>query len=251
MSSTSSGQVNNEVYHHLGERWYSAKDDPIALLRAESRARNPWIIAELQKAFPHSSPKILDMGCGGGFLANNLAQAGFAVTGLDASEESLNIAKNYDATGQVNYQQGDANQLPFAANSFAAVCAMDFLEHVENPANIVAEAARVLQPNGLFFFHTFNRNLFSWLIGIKGVEIFVKNTPPNLHLYRHFIKPRELQKFCEQSGLQVKEMRGLAPDLFRPAFWQMLITGFVDDSFAFKFTGSQIMGYCGVAVKSS
>ncbi len=242
-------QVNNEVYHHLGERWYTAQDDPIALLRAESRARNPWIIAEVQKAFPHSSLQILDMGCGGGFLANDLARAGFDVTGLDASEESLIIARNYDSTRQVNYQNGDANHLPFGDHRFAAVCAMDFLEHVESPANIVAEAARVLQPNGLFFFHTFNRNLFSWLIGIKGVEWFVKNTPPNLHLYQHFIKPNELRKFCEQSGLQVIEMRGLAPDFMRTAFWKMLTRGVVDDSFAFKFTRSLIMGYCGVAVK--
>ncbi len=244
-----SDQVNNDIYHELGERWYHAKDDPVALLRAEARARNPWVIAEIQTAF--LTAKVLDIGCGAGFLANELAQQGIAVTGFDASEESLEVARRYDVTGRVRYQYGDANHLPFADKSFDVACALDFLEHVEDPARIVAEAARVLKPGGLFFFHTFNRNFVAWLIGIKGVEWFVKNTPRNLHLYRYFIKPSELTAMCEQSGMQVVTMRGLDPVIAQRAFWKMVVTGTVDDDFQFKFTHSKLIGYTGLAKKQA
>ena len=245
---TSPDQVNNDIYHQLGERWYHAKDDPVALLRAESRARNPWVAAEIQRVFPRA--KVLDIGCGAGLLANELARQGMEVTGLDASEASLEVARRYDATGRVQYQHGDANHLPFADASFEVACAMDFLEHVDDPAHIVAEAARVLRPGGLFFFHTFNRNFVSWLFGIKGVEWFVRNTPRNLHLYRYFIKPTELRAMCERSGMTVTTMRGLGPVVAQPAFWKMVATGIVDDEFRFAFTKSTVMAYLGVAQKN-
>jgi 2-polyprenyl-6-hydroxyphenyl methylase/3-demethylubiquinone-9 3-methyltransferase len=95
---TKTGQVDNAIYHQLGDRWYTAQDDPVALLRAESRARNPWIASNIRRAFPSGEVKVLDIGCGGGFLSNYLANAGFTVTGLDASAESLVIARRYDAT---------------------------------------------------------------------------------------------------------------------------------------------------------
>ena len=244
-----SQQVNNDIYNELGERWYHAKDDPVALLRAEARARNPWVIAEIQAAFGNAS--VLDIGCGAGLLANELARQGIAVTGFDASEESLAIARRYDVTGRVRYQYGDANHLPFADESFDVACALDFLEHVEDPAHIVAEAARVLKPGGLFFFHTFNRNWISWLFGIKGVEWFVKNTPRNLHSYRYFIKPSELAVMCEQNSLKVVTMRGLEPVIAQRAFWKMVVTGTVDDDFQFKFTNAKWIGYTGIARKQA
>src|SRR6266511_3179227 len=201
---TKTGRVNNDIYDHLGERWYTARDDPIALLRAEARARNPWIAGATRQAFPSEEVKVLDIGCGGGFLSNYLVEAGFTVIGLDAAAESLMIARRHDATGRACYHLGDAYRLPYAGGAFQAACAMDFLEHVDEPGRVLAEAARVLQPGGLFFFATFNRNFISWLFGIKGVEWFVKNTTPRLHELSHFIKPTELRAMCEESGLRVK-----------------------------------------------
>lgn len=240
--------VNNEIYHSLGERWYTAKDDPVALLRAESRTRNPWVATEIERAF-NTTARVLDVGCGGGFLSNDLAQRGFTVMGIDASAESLAIARQYDATQTVRYQLGDAYQLPYAEGSFQAVCAMDFLEHVEKPARVIAECARVLQPNGLFFFATFDRNPLAWLIGIKGVEWFVKNTPSDLHQLRYFIKPRELKAMCETNSLCITSLYGFRPVINR-AFWQMLRCGEVSDEFRFVFGGPAVIGYIGVAVKS-
>lgn len=242
-----SDQVNNDLYHDLGERWYHAKDDPVALLRSESRTRNPWVVGEIKKRF--SSAKVLDIGCGAGLLANELAKQGMQVVGFDASKESLEIARKYDSTKRVEYQLGDANHLPFDSDSFDVVCAMDFLEHVQDPAQIISEAARVLRKNGLFFFHTFNRNFIAWLIGIKGVEWFVKNTPPNLHSYRYFIKPSELIAMCEQRGMTVQTVLGLEPVIASRAFFKLLVTGTVDDDFRFRFSNTKLIGYTGVALK--
>jgi 2-polyprenyl-6-hydroxyphenyl methylase/3-demethylubiquinone-9 3-methyltransferase len=238
--------VNNAVYDQLGERWYAADDDPIALLRAESRARNPWIAATLL-AQRGRGAKVLDVGCGGGFVANDLAAGGFDVTGLDASTESLRIAAGHDRTGRVRYQVGDALALPYPDGSFDAVCAMDFLEHVGEPARVIAEAGRVLRRGGLFFFHTFNRNLLAWLVAVKGVAWFVKNTPRDLHALSGFIKPAELRAMCESAGLATREVRGLAPAFLSSAFWRMLATGIVPRDFTFKFTGGTAIGYTGYA----
>ena len=240
--------VNRDVYDALGERWYSATDDPIALLRAESALRNPWIERRVAETFGARPCRILDVGCGGGFLSNYLSARGHDVTGLDASADALRVASVHDASSRVRYQQGDALRLPFADGAFDVVCAMDFLEHVEQPERVIAEAARVLAPSGLFFFHTFNRNFVSWLVVIKGVEWFVRNTPPNLHVLRLFLKPEEVQASCLRQGLEPPELYGVRPKLGL-AFWRLLVTRRVSSEFSFAFTRSTRLGFSGVARK--
>jgi 2-polyprenyl-6-hydroxyphenyl methylase / 3-demethylubiquinone-9 3-methyltransferase len=237
--------INNAFYDELGEGWHSENDHPIALLRAENRVRNPWVIEQLQK----SPCKVLDIGCGAGLLANPLALAGHAVTGIDLSSSSLDIAKKGDKTKSVSYLHAKAEELPFAPASFDAVIAMDLLEHVEKPELVIAEAARVLKPGGLFFFHTFNRNFLSWLVIIKGVEWCVKNSPKNMHVYNLFIKPKEIRQMCQLRNLSVREIRGLVPDIRTGAFWKMIATRSVPENFRFCFTPSELTGYVGVAVK--
>jgi 2-polyprenyl-6-hydroxyphenyl methylase / 3-demethylubiquinone-9 3-methyltransferase len=239
--------VNNTIYDSLGDRWYSADDDPIALLRAEARSRNPWVSARIATRVG-AAARVLDVGCGAGFLANELAAEGHDVTGIDASHEALAVAARHDPTGRARYVAGDALALPFPAQSFDVVCAMDFLEHVEEPSRVVEEAARVLRPGGLFFFHTFNRNPLAWLVVIKGVEWFVKNTPRDMHVLRLFVKPEELRAACRDHGLEVSELHGSVPDVLSGAFWRMLATGRVADDFRFRFTRSAPVGYTGFAV---
>jgi 2-polyprenyl-6-hydroxyphenyl methylase / 3-demethylubiquinone-9 3-methyltransferase len=249
MEKASAIPVNNAIYDELGERWYAAHDDPVALLRAESRLRNPWVTQKLLREHG-ASARVLDVGCGAGFLSNALARAGFDVTGLDASKASIEVAARHDATGKARYLLGDALHLPFPDASFDAVCAMDFLEHVEEPGKVVAEIGRVLKPGGTFFFHTFNRNLIAWLVIIKGVEWFVKNTPRHMHVLRLFIKPRELAAMCQAHGMRVSELHGSEPVVFSWAFWRMLLTRVVPADFRFRFSKSTLLAYTGCAERT-
>jgi 2-polyprenyl-6-hydroxyphenyl methylase/3-demethylubiquinone-9 3-methyltransferase len=240
--------VNNTWYADLGARWYEARDTPIALLRAEARHRNPWIAGEIAHAlgWPRA---VLDLGCGAGLLSNYLAEQGHRVTGLDSTAENLAVASSHDRTRSVVYQLGDARALPYPDASFDVVCAMDLLEHVEDPARVVAEVGRVLAPGGMFFFHTFNRTWLANLIVIKGVELFVKNTPKQLHVIELFVKPSELTTMCRASGLAPVVLRGSRPRFNWP-LWRMVLTGNVGDDFGFVFTRSTAIGYTGFARKS-
>jgi 2-polyprenyl-6-hydroxyphenyl methylase/3-demethylubiquinone-9 3-methyltransferase len=238
--------IDNAIYDTLGERWYSAQDDPVALLRAESRLRNPWVSARILAELGPGSQRVLDVGCGAGFLANHLASQGHAVTAVDLSLESLGVGRQHDATGHVRYLPMDAHRLSFADASFDVVCSMDFLEHTETPEAAVREAGRVLRPGGLFFFHTFNRNPLCGLVVIRGVEWFVRNTPAHLHVYSLFVKPSELRGYLERADLRLQEWHGVRPRLGR-AFLRLLLQRRVPDDFAFTFTRAKLMGYTGEA----
>jgi 2-polyprenyl-6-hydroxyphenyl methylase/3-demethylubiquinone-9 3-methyltransferase len=256
--------VNNAFYDTLGDRWYDAYDDPVALLRAEGKLKNPWVMERIRASLcdsrhPGGRPgRILDIGCGAGFLANALAAQGHQVSGIDMSRGSLKVARSQAAPAlhdqraylenRAHYRVADAYRLPFRDAAFDAVSALDFLEHVTEPERVVAEAARVLKPGGLFFFHTFNRNRLAWLIVIKGLEWFVRNTPDHMHVLPLFIKPKELEGYCLKAGMRPVEMTGIRPSLGRP-FWQMLATRRVPKDFAFRLTPSLNISYLGYAEK--
>lgn len=241
------GQVNNSFYEAYGDRWYTAYDDPIALLRAENKVKFPWIVQHMNTHLP-ADASVLDIGCGGGFLSNDLARAGFKVTGVDLSKESLKVAEAYDETHSVKYEIADAFHLPYPDNSFDAVTAMDFLEHVDDPDKVIKEFSRVLKPGGLFFFHTFNRNPMSWLVVIKFVEWLVKNTPKDMHVLRYFIKPQELEKYCHSAEMRVLQMTGLRP-VFSTISLKSLFTGVIPERMRFTLTGSKMISYLGLAMK--
>jgi 2-polyprenyl-6-hydroxyphenyl methylase/3-demethylubiquinone-9 3-methyltransferase len=218
----------------------------VALLRAESRHRNPWVARHVERAFGGRPVDVLDVGCGGGFLSNYLAARGHRVSGLDEAADSLEVARRHDPTRSVDYRVGDALALPYPDASFDVACAMDFLEHVEDPARAVAEIGRVLRPSGLFFFHTFNRNPLAYLVIIKAVEWFVKNTPRDMHVLRLFVRPDELAAMCRANGLEPLEILGSRPRL-SPALLKLAATGVVPDDFAFTFSRSTLLSYTGVS----
>ena len=241
-------KINNTIYEIYGERWYSAYDDPIALLRAENRLKVPWIYERILK-LSVKDPKVLDVGCGAGFLCNAFAEKGLSMTGLDNSPESLRIASLHDRTGKVLYKTGDAYALPFADESMDVITCLDFLEHVERPGDVIRECARVLKPDGLFFYHTFNRNFLSWLLVIKAIEFLVKNTPKDMHVIELFITPHELKHYCLEAGLEVKEIIGLRPK-FSTIPLKSYFSGVVPKSLEFTLTSSVLLSYMGVASKS-
>jgi 2-polyprenyl-6-hydroxyphenyl methylase/3-demethylubiquinone-9 3-methyltransferase len=242
-------RVNNDVFHSLGERWYEADDDPVALLRAQARFHAPWIDERLRARVGDRPSRVLDVGCGGGLIANELARRGHEVTGVDIAEECLAVAARHDVTKRVEWIRADARSLPFADASFDAVCAMDFLEHVEPLDAYVAEFSRVLAPGGLFLFHTFNRTFSSWLFVIQGVALFIRNVPPQLHVLRLFVKPSELRASSEAHGLVIRELHGCRPHFLCPGFFRMVATGIVPRDLAFRFSRATFAGFTGVAVR--
>ncbi|AHZ83968.1 2-polyprenyl-3-methyl-5-hydroxy-6-metoxy-1,4-benzoquinol methylase [Bdellovibrio bacteriovorus] len=241
--------VNNEAYDHLADRWYEAQDDPIALLRNQHKVEMPWILESIRRNIGYKA-EILDMGCGAGFLANDLAAAGHKVTGIDLSTSSLKVAESRDLTHSVHYRQGDVYQVPFPNESFDVVAAMDLLEHVSDPQRVIAEASRVLRPGGLFFFNTFNKNPLAWLVVIKGMEWFVKNTPNDYHVYSLFIEPKKLKLWLEDFSLDTQEIRGIRPVFMQKALWQLIRTGEVPKDFKFTFSRAPLIAYTGFAKKS-
>lgn len=240
-------QINNEIYKSLGDSWYKGTDY-VALLRAEAKTRNPWIINHI-KSFSLENAKILDIGCGGGLLSNELAKISNNVTGIDIHDEVLHIAKKYNELKNVKYLKANADNLPFADNTFDIVCAMDLLEHVEDYQQAVSEGVRVLKKNGLFFFHTFNRNLFSKLFIIKGMEWFVKDTPKNLHVYHQFIKPKDLIQLFLQLNCVNKELKGLNLKIFSKSFLNLVFKSEIDKNLQFKIDSSLAAGYIGFCQK--
>lgn len=242
---TGTQTINNDFYEELAEGWYTASDHPIALLRAENAVRVPWIIEQIGK-----NKTVLDIGCGAGILTNALAQAGHRVHGIDLSPKSLEVAAKHDVTGSVAYQVANAYCLPYEDKTFDVVCAMDVLEHVEEPSLLISEASRVLKPGGLFFFHTFNRNFLSYMLIIKGVEWCVPNAPKNMHVYPLFIKPDELREMFEKKNLAIEKIHGFRPKIFTRAFVQMLFSRKVPKDFGFCFSKSLQTGYCGYAKKT-
>lgn len=240
--------TDSENFKQLGQKWYEASDDPIAMLRNQNNFTTPWILAEIRKYIGYHA-EILDIGCGAGFFANEAAKVGHKVTGIDISENALQVAAAHDETQSVHYMSADAYALPFPRESFDVVMAMDLLEHVSDPQQIIFEASRVLRPGGLFFFHTFNRNRWSFLFVIKGMQWFIKNTTPETHVYSLFRKPQEIDDWVSDAGMDVQIMRGTVPIIFQKAFWKMLFTREVPENLLFKWTKSTSSSYIGYAKK--
>ena len=238
------------VYEQLGDRCYTARDHPVALLRAKYRLCLPWIHGELQDQFGVGALTILDVACGAGLLANSLAALGHRVSGIDRSLDSLEVAQRHDPTHSVAYRRMDAGQLLFPDERFDVVCVMDLLERLEQPDAVLAEAVRVLKPGGCLFFHTFNRTPRAWLLASKGIGWSVMNTPVNLHLHRLFLTPEELRSRFVRHGLEVSVLRGVQPKFLSWPFLRLLFTGRVSDMLAFEFTDADDLAYVGWARKA-
>ncbi len=242
--------VNNAFYDDLGERWYQDDGHIIALLRAEAKLKLTYLRGIFEETQLSIGSSILDIGCGAGFISNELARDGFQLYGLDQSGGSLAVAARHaPPTTRISYTVGEAYHLPYASESFDSVLLLDILEHVDDPARMLAEASRVLKPKGLLFFHTFNRTLLSRFFAIEAVSFVARDSPKNFHVWNLFIKPEELKEMLQPLGLRVKSMRGIKPVLSHWPLWSSILKRQVHKDFAFSFTSSLSLGYIGYAQK--
>ena len=146
------------------------------------------------------------------------------------------------------YKTRDAYDLPFRNVFMDVITCLDFLEHVEKPKDVIRECARVLKPDGLFFFHTLNRNFLFWLLVIKRIEFLVKNKQKDMHVIELFITPNELKHYCLDVGLEVNEIIGLRPK-FTTFSVKNYFSGVVPRSFEFTLTPSLMLSCMGMATK--
>ncbi len=209
--------VDNELYDQLAWTWW----DEHEILNALRVLLNPGrfgyfveVLVDRLKIDPKNK-QALDVGCGGGLLAEEFACLGCHVTGIDPSEPSLAVARAHalqqDLT--IEYREGVGESLPFADAYFDIVYCCDVLEHVNDLEAVISEIARVLKKDGIFFYDTLNRTFMSNLISIKLLQEWKATSvmPPHLHDWKMFVKPQELQAHMEKHGLVHKEIVGLVP----------------------------------------
>jgi 2-polyprenyl-6-hydroxyphenyl methylase / 3-demethylubiquinone-9 3-methyltransferase len=217
---SSEQKVNNEIYRSLGHTWW---DDDVGEFSTLRFWINPVRFGYFQRVLGHHEAlergqrRLLDVGCGGGLLAEEFARAGFEVAGIDPAPETIVTARAHAATSglRIDYQTGSGEQLPFADASFELVACCDVLEHVDDVDRVISEIARVMKPGGLFLYDTVNRTFISKIAMIKVMQEWRSTAfaAPNSHVWERFIKPDELFSLFRRHGLEQREARGIMPRL--------------------------------------
>lgn len=173
---------------------------------------NPLRLNWIDGLVPLKGKRVLDVGCGGGILSESMYFKGATVTGIDLGEKALKVAKLHqlESGAKVDYQYIAVEQLAsLQPASFDVVTCMEMLEHVPDPASIVAACAALVKPNGTVFFSTINRNAKSYLYAVIGAEYVLNMLPNGTHDYAKFIKPSELVRMIRTSGLDVQATAGM------------------------------------------
>ena len=157
--------------------------------------------------------RVLDVGCGGGVLSEALAALGASVTGIDAAERALEVARLHMAESglDIDYRHVTAESLAGdEPASFDVVCCLEVLEHVPDPESTVRACAELCRPGGTLLFSTINRSPLSWATAIVGAEYVLGLLPRGTHRYDRLIRPAELASACRRSGLAVREITGMS-----------------------------------------
>ena len=192
----------------LAHRWWDPNSE-FKPLHAINPLRLNWI-----KSFVSlEGKKVVDVGCGGGILAESISQSGANTTGIDLSEKALKVAELHalEVGANLTYRAISAEDLADEqAEQYDVVTCMEMLEHVPDPASVVRACAKLCKPGGTLFFSTLNRNPKSYLFAIIGAEYILKLLPKGTHEYTKFIKPSELVAFTRQAGLEMLGMKGLS-----------------------------------------
>ncbi|MEL0056183.1 MAG: bifunctional 2-polyprenyl-6-hydroxyphenol methylase/3-demethylubiquinol 3-O-methyltransferase UbiG [Methylophilaceae bacterium] len=179
---------------------------------------NPLRVDFIKSKVDLKGKRVLDIGCGGGILAEALAREGAEVTGIDQGERVIKIAKLHSLESQLNidYQQINIeNFIKKNKHKFDVITCLEMLEHVPDPASVIKACSQILKPDGKLFLSTINRNPKSFLFAIIGAEYILKLLPKGTHTYEKFITPSELRDYCNQSNLKFNDLIGMT---YNPIF---------------------------------
>ena len=196
-----------QKFSDLAHRWW----DPTSEFRPLHEI-NPLRLEWINALAPLAGKRVLDVGCGGGILAEAIAKKGANVKGIDLSEKALKVAElhSLESEVQVSYEQIAAEALAAReAGQYDVVTCMEMLEHVPDPSAIVQACATLVKPGGRLFFSTLNRNPKSYLFAIIGAEYMLRLLPRGTHEYAKFIKPAELSQFARNANLEVQALKGM------------------------------------------
>lgn len=195
-------------FSELAHRWW----DPESEFRPLHEI-NPLRLAWIDGLAPLAGRRVLDVGCGGGILAEAMARKGADVLGIDLAEKSLKVAQLHALeTSVANLRYREVAVEALAAEQpagFDVVTCMEMLEHVPDPASVVRACAALVKPGGWVFFSTLNRNPKSFLFAIVGAEYVLQLLPKGTHEYARFIRPSELAAWCREAGLGLQATRGM------------------------------------------
>lgn len=200
----------------LAERWW----DPHGEFKTLHDI-NPLRISFIKKYADVEGKRIVDVGCGGGILSEGLAKQGADVTGIDLSEELIEIADLHGLESGINvtYKKISAEALAEEeTEGFDHVTCMEMLEHVPDPSSIISACAKMVKPGGYVFFSTLNRKPKAYLMAILGAEYILRMLPKGTHDYKTFIKPSELSQWTRQVGMEMQGMIGIEYNPFNKRF---------------------------------
>ena len=208
MNAANVDQAELTKFSSLAHRWWDV-DGEFGPLHAINPLRLDWI----DGIAPLNRQRVLDVGCGGGILADAMARKGADVLGIDLAEKSLKVAQLHAleaGTSQITYRLVAAEALAAEMpDQFDVVTCMEMLEHVPDPASVVQACARLAKPGGWVFFSTINRNPKSFLMAILGAEYVLNLVPRGTHEYARLLRPSELARFCRDAGLDMQQSCGL------------------------------------------
>jgi 2-polyprenyl-6-hydroxyphenyl methylase/3-demethylubiquinone-9 3-methyltransferase len=196
-----------EKFSALAHRWWDPESE-FKPLHQINPLRLEWIDA----IAPLKGRKVLDVGCGGGILAEAMARRGARVKGIDLSEKALKVAQLHrmESRVAVDYEAVSAEALAESESAtYDVITCMELLEHVPDPGSLVRACSRLARPGGEVFFSTINRNLKSYVFAVIGAEYVLKLLPKGTHDYLKFVKPSELARHCRAAGLEVREIKGM------------------------------------------
>ena len=205
-------------FSEQAHRWWDP-DSEFGPLHAINPLRLQWIDSMAGLA----GKRVLDVGCGGGILADSMARKGASVLGIDLAAKALRVAQLHAleaGTSNIEYREVSAEALAGeAAGTFDVVTCMEMLEHVPDPSSIVRACSQLVKPGGWVFFSTISRNPKAFLFAIVGAEYLLNMLPRGTHEYLKLIRPSELAAWCRQSGLDLVQARGMEYNPLTRRYW--------------------------------